>query len=213
MSDSLQAGHAVANAQAGPSHAGDVRSENITRILDTAERLFRHYGYTKTNVADIAKELGMSPANIYRFFASKAEIHQALARRMLAASYDLAVANVRSGKTAAEGLRLYALGQHRMTLETMLHENKVHEMVVVAIEQQWKVIEEHIERIRVLVAELIDQGIKAGEFRQQDVEIASDCFMQATVSLCHPQIIADCLAERRHATPEDLVEFAVRALR
>lgn len=208
MSDKHQASHTTENAQ-----ANGVRADNIERILDTAERLFRHYGYTKTNVADIAKELGMSPANIYRFFASKAEIHQALARRMLAASYALAVANVESGETAAEGLRRYALGQHRMTLETMLHENKVHEMVVIAIEQQWQVIEEHIERVRVLVAELIDKGIKAGEFRQQNVEIASDCFMQATVALCHPQIIADCLAEVRQATPEDLVEFAIRALR
>ncbi len=213
MSDSLQANHAAANAHAATSPAGDVRSENIARILDTAERLFRHYGYTKTNVADIAKELGMSPANIYRFFASKTEIHQALARRMLAASYDLAVSNISSAGTAVEGLRLYALGQHRMTLETMLHENKVHEMVVIAIEQQWNVIKEHIERIRVLVADLIDRGIKAGEFRPQNVEVASDCFMQATVALCHPQIIADCLSESRQATPEDLVEFAIRALR
>jgi len=205
MNDSLQPSHAASNA--------DVRSENVQRILDTAERLFRHYGYTKTNVADIAKELGMSPANIYRFFASKSEIQHALARRMLAGSYDLAVADARRGQNAAESLRFYALGQHRMTLETMLHENKVHEMVVVAIEQQWQVIEEHLGRVRVLVAGLIEQGVKAGEFRQQDVEIASDCFMQATVALCHPQIIADCLAEGRQATPEDLVEFAIRALR
>ncbi|MEB2845480.1 TetR family transcriptional regulator [Rhizobiales bacterium RZME27] len=207
MSDSLQASHAAS------ANAADVRSENVERILDTAERLFRHYGYTKTNVADIAKELGMSPANIYRFFASKAEIHQALARRMLAASYDLAVISIQGAKTAADGLRAYALGQHRMTLETMLHENKVHEMVVIAIAQQWQVIEEHIERVRVLVADRIEQGIKAGEFRQQDADVASDCFMQATVALCHPQIIADCLSEGRRATPEDLVEFALRALR
>ncbi|MGO6907884.1 helix-turn-helix domain-containing protein, partial [Rhizobium ruizarguesonis] len=44
------------------------RQENVTRILDAAERLFRHYGYSKTTVADIARDLGMSPANIYRFF-------------------------------------------------------------------------------------------------------------------------------------------------
>ncbi|MGO7830495.1 TetR family transcriptional regulator, partial [Rhizobium johnstonii] len=28
------------------------RQENVTRILDAAERLFRHYGYRKTTVAD-----------------------------------------------------------------------------------------------------------------------------------------------------------------
>ncbi len=208
MADNIQTSQSAA-----ASSAADVRSENVERILDAAERLFKHYGYTKTNVADIAKDLGMSPANIYRFFASKAEIHQALASRMLSVSYEHARANVGTGDTAAERLRQYALGQHRLTLETMLHENKVHEMVVLAIAQQWGVIQEHIERVRLLVADVIAQGIAAKEFRQQDADVASDCFMQATVALCHPQIIADCLSEGRRATPEDLVEFAIRALR
>ena len=38
------------------------------RILVTAERLFREIGYQKTTVADIAKALRMSSANVYRFF-------------------------------------------------------------------------------------------------------------------------------------------------
>ncbi len=42
------------------------RQDNVERILECAERVFKHYGYSKTNVADIAKELSMSPANIYR---------------------------------------------------------------------------------------------------------------------------------------------------
>jgi AcrR family transcriptional regulator len=41
------------------------------RIMETAETLFRRLGYSKTAVADIASELGMSPANVYRFFPSK----------------------------------------------------------------------------------------------------------------------------------------------
>ena len=46
---------------------GDTRD----RILEVAERLFRQIGYQKTTVGDIAKELRMSPANVYRFFESK----------------------------------------------------------------------------------------------------------------------------------------------
>ena len=41
------------------------------RIMETAEALFRRLGFAKTAVADIAAELGMSPANVYRFFPSK----------------------------------------------------------------------------------------------------------------------------------------------
>ena len=50
------------------------------RILVVAERLFREIGYQKTTVADIAKELRMSPANVYRFFDSKKAIHEGVAR-------------------------------------------------------------------------------------------------------------------------------------
>ncbi|MGO6951258.1 TetR/AcrR family transcriptional regulator [Rhizobium johnstonii] len=37
------------------------------RILDVAEQHFRHIGFQKTTVADIAKCLKMSSANVYRF--------------------------------------------------------------------------------------------------------------------------------------------------
>jgi AcrR family transcriptional regulator len=190
-----------------------VRQENITRILDAAERLFKHYGYAKTNVADIARDLGMSPANIYRFFASKADIHQALARRMLEAGYQAALANSLRPVSATERLREHVLQQHRITLETMIDEKKVHEMVIVAIEQQWPVIEQHLERIRLLIAGMIAQGIESGEFRQQDNDLAAENFMSCIVMLCHPQLVADCLLDSRLGKPVDLVDFTLRALK
>ncbi|WP_145963865.1 helix-turn-helix domain-containing protein, partial [Bradyrhizobium algeriense] len=49
------------------------------RIVATAERLFRQIGYQKTTVADIAKALRMSPANVYRFFDSKKAINEVVA--------------------------------------------------------------------------------------------------------------------------------------
>ncbi|WP_042775978.1 TetR family transcriptional regulator [Sinorhizobium fredii] len=189
------------------------RQENIARILESAERLFRHYGYSKTNVADIARDLEMSPANIYRFFASKTEIHQALCDRMLAASYQQAEEISRLPLSASERLRRYVHGQHQLTVETMLDEQKVHEMVVVAIERDWHVIQKHIDRIDRLLAGIIREGIEAGEFAEQDPEIAARCFGASVVTLCHPQIVAQCLAKENRPTPNELIEFAVRALK
>jgi AcrR family transcriptional regulator len=197
----------------GEPHADTVRQENAERILDAAERLFKHYGYAKTNVADIAKDLGMSPANIYRFFSSKAEIHKALANRMLEVTRTIALENFNRPASAGERLRDHFLGQHRVTVEMFLHENKVHEMVVVAIEEQWSVIESHIMHMRAIVTDLIRQGIAAGEFRAQDADIAAECLCDCIVTLCHPQIIAECLIENRRTAPADLVDFALRALR
>lgn len=189
------------------------RQENITRILDSAERLFRHYGYTKTTVADIARDLGMSTANIYRFFASKTEIHQAACGRMLAGSYQQAYEISRLPISAADRLRRYLYTQHQLVVTAMLDQEKVHEMVVVAIERDWHVIEKHIDRIQELVEDIIRQGIQAGEFAEQDAAVASRCFGAATVNLCHPQMVAQCLSKPNRATPDELVEFAIKALR
>ena len=122
------------------------RQDNIARILEAAERLFRHYGYAKTNVADIARDLGMSPANIYRFFASKTEIHQAICGRMLAGSYQQAFEISQLPISAADRLRRYLHAEYQLILTAMLDHEKVHEMVIVAIERDWHVIEKHIDR-------------------------------------------------------------------
>src|SRR3977135_587609 len=60
-----------------------VETDTRERILVVAERLFRQIGYQKTTVADIAKELRMSPANVYRFFDSKKAIHESVARSLM----------------------------------------------------------------------------------------------------------------------------------
>jgi AcrR family transcriptional regulator len=57
--------------------------ETRLRIMEVAEEHFRRIGYAKTAVADIAGELGMSPANVYRFFDSKDAIRDAMCHRLL----------------------------------------------------------------------------------------------------------------------------------
>lgn len=189
------------------------RQENVTRILDAAEALFRHYGYSKTNVADIARDLGMSPANIYRFFASKTEIHQAICGRMLGTSYQQALDISRLPISAADRLSQYLHAQHELIVTAMLDHEKVHEMVIVAIERDWHVIEKHIDRMNDVIEEIIKQGIAAGEFAEQDSAVAARCFGAATVNMCHPQMVAQCLSKPNRATPEELIAFALKALR
>ena len=72
------------------------------RIMETAEALFRRLGFAKTAVADIAAELKMSPANIYRFFESKNAIVEAICRRCLSEVEEKAWTVARSKSSAAQ---------------------------------------------------------------------------------------------------------------
>src|SRR5262249_56455638 len=73
-----------------------------TRIVETADALFRRLGFAKTAVADIAAELRMSPANVYRFFPSKTAIVQAICQRCLSEVEEAACAIARSKAPVAQ---------------------------------------------------------------------------------------------------------------
>ena len=56
-------------------------AERRARILDAAERCFVRAGFHRTTMQDVAAEAGMSPGNLYRYFASKDAMVAGLAER------------------------------------------------------------------------------------------------------------------------------------
>lgn len=56
-------------------------SERHGRILDAAERVFARAGFHVATIQDVAREAGMSPGNLYRYFASKDAIVAGMAER------------------------------------------------------------------------------------------------------------------------------------
>src|ERR1700733_14722432 len=113
------------------------------RIMEAAEGLFRRLGFAKTAVADIAAELRMSPANVYRFFPSKNAIVEAICRRCLAEVEEKAWAVARARVPAGarmERLFLEILAYHK---ENLLIEQRVNEIVVFAMENMWDTIHVH----------------------------------------------------------------------
>ena len=76
------------------------------RIVQAAIRLYRQIGFKKTTVADIARGASMSPANVYRFFASKQAIEEAVVADLfeqVSAAATLAARCERLGSGASNG--------------------------------------------------------------------------------------------------------------
>src|SRR6059058_4059838 len=134
------------------------------RILEVAARLFREIGYQKTTVADIAKALRMSPANVYRFFDSKKSINAGVARRLMGQVEEESLAIAQQPGSAAKRLRRLLATIHRMNADRYVGDMKMHEMVAVAMEENWDVCRAHVECITGIIAKVIADGIATGEF-------------------------------------------------
>ena len=184
------------------------------RIMETADALFRRLGYAKTTVADIAGELGMSPANIYRFFSSKTEIVEAICQRCLADLEEKAWAVARTRGPAAgrlERLVLEVLAYHK---ENLLVEKRVNDIVLVALENSWGVIEAHKDVMRTVTELIIRDGIEAGEFEPVDPRETARIIQRSLVAFEHPVLIATCLQDEVDVEAEAraTVQFLLRAI-
>jgi AcrR family transcriptional regulator len=188
-----------------------VESDTRERILAVAERLFRQLGYQKTTVADIAKELRMSPANVYRFFDSKKAIHEGVARTLMGEVETEARRIADAPGPATVRLRELLKSVNRMNTERYVGDAKLHEMVEVAMEESWEVCVAHMELITRIIGEVIGRGAASGEFRVRDVPLAATCTCTAMVRFFHPQMIAQAV-DKPGPEIDQMIDFVLAGL-
>jgi AcrR family transcriptional regulator len=188
-----------------------IESDTRERILAVAERLFRQIGYQKTTVADIAKELRMSPANVYRFFDSKKAIHEGVARTLMGEVEVEAQRIAGTPGPATTRLRDLMKTVNRMNTERYVGDSKLHEMVEIAMQEDWDVCVAHMEMIATTIGMVIGQGAASGEFEAPDVHLASLCACTAMMRFFHPQMIAQC-ATKPGPTIDQMIDFVIAGL-
>jgi AcrR family transcriptional regulator len=188
-----------------------IEPDTRERILVVAERLFREIGYQKTTVADIAKALRMSPANVYRFFDSKKAIHEGVARTLMGGVEQAAEAIASGRGPAASRLRELMTTIHRMNCERYTGDSKLHEMVEIAMEESWQVCVAHMQRITETIGAVIAEGAASGEFHAPDVPLAAMCACTAMMRYFHPQMIAQC-ANKPGPSLDQMIDFVLAGL-
>ena len=188
-----------------------VEPDTRERILVVAERRFRQIGYQKTTVADIAKELRMSPANVYRFFDSKKSIHEGVCRVLMGEVEEAGQAIMATPGPAAARMRELITTIHRMNSERYVGDSKLHEMVEIAMQESWEVCVAHMQTITATIGGVIAQGVASGEFAVADIPLAAMCTCHAMIGYFHPQMIAQS-QNKPGPTIDQMIDFVLASL-
>ena len=173
------------------------RSETHERIVLKAAELLRRFGPRKTAVADIAHELGMSPATIYKFFPSKRALIEAVVERRVMLLRQELMAVIRSRRSAVERIedlvRAVATFFHTLRKEEDLLEIELardlleHEGMRRA--EKCQVISEFHDFLRVALTNLIRAGVAAGEMRVADPAEAAAALFDCLVWVIEPLLL------------------------
>jgi len=165
------------------SRQEDIELDIHSQIVEAAHTRFRHYGYGKTTMAEIAADTGMSAANLYRYFKSKQDIIAECANRCMCERVDrLRVAIRKPGMTAIDQLRTFVLTDLQISHEMAENDEKISELVNTITLERPDMVHRKIEAENALIAEILSYGNETGEFAIDDItNTASTIYMSLVV--------------------------------
>ncbi len=133
--------------------------ERKNEILDIVEHLFNEKGYAKTTVDDILKESGIAKGTLYYHFKSKEDILSAMIERQIERRKQ-SIRQIAEDKTISAAEKLFqviTLLSKSGTLADGLHEKENSEL-------HQKSFTRSLMRFAPIMTDIIEQGIKSGEF-------------------------------------------------
>ncbi len=163
-------------------------SEEISnQILDAAEARFRTYGYGKTTMAEIASDIDMSTANLYRYYENKLAIGSAMASRCFCQREEFLSEVVnREGLKQAERLELFVLEMLNYMHGQFSEEPKIAELVEVIVTKRPDMVQAKVESDRKLISVLLQKGNDSGEFEVSDVDEMAHYVLAALAKFSSP---------------------------
>ncbi len=162
--------------------------ESRAEILAAAEEQLRRVGRDRFRVTELARDLGMSHGNIYRYFASREQLIEALAEVWYEqVQADLLATAARSG-TAIERLERFVIEFLRLK-RAQVEDIHVRRVLEAIIEEAPHMPEQRLDVVRSTVASIIGDGIQAGEFRSADPAAVAAAFVDATAAFYRPSLV------------------------
>jgi AcrR family transcriptional regulator len=169
---------------------GPAEHQRREQILRAAGEHFRHYGYRKTTVADLAKAIDLSSAYIYKFFASKQAIGEAVCALCLSERTDALEKILQETASPVECMRKIYKSLALKGAQLFFADRKMHDLVTASFEERWHNLEIYNEKLIDLVRRVLIRGRESGEFeRKTSLEEVSRAIHHTMQSFYHPILL------------------------
>ncbi|MEL6766505.1 MAG: TetR/AcrR family transcriptional regulator [Pseudomonadota bacterium] len=173
----------------GPAEGGE---RTRLEILEASMRLFQHFGFGKTTMADIARETAMSPGNLYRYYRNKQAIGRAVVERYFRMTEaQMATGLMLPGGSPPERIRELIKNGVGHLMTEMDHNPRLVELAdfICADPEGVQSLQQHIGWKEKAIAREVERGIETGDFRPCDPEEAGRILVAATRAYWMPMAL------------------------
>lgn len=190
------------------------KTDTRQQILEAAMNRIVHYGYGKTTMSEIASDCGMSAGNIYRFFASKIDIAEAMARKFNLELYQTYAEIAREPIAAPDRLRKFFDYGLTHTFDAIQKDAKILEVAEVLSDERPLFFNEGLAQERIYLNQILEDGIAAGTFApMKDVNFASEMIQSALMKFRFPQLYSLLTLEKLKRELFGVIDILIAGLR
>ncbi|MGA1799041.1 TetR family transcriptional regulator [Sphingomonas sp. 4RDLI-65] len=187
-----------------------VQPLSASNILESAKAQVRRFGEGKTNVTDVARDMGVSHAALYRFYRSKSGMMDAIVQEAMDDEGRLAERHVTAEGPPAERLAAMLLDLHRHKRARFVGDREIHDLYRRIVVERPDMIATYADRITALIARVIETAVLRGEWTVDDIGIAAGVVRDAAMVYVHPAFVAQLVTAG--APVEDMLRATVTTL-
>ena len=186
------------------------------RLLDVARAHVRRFGAARTTIVGIAAEAGMTHANVYRYFPSKAELFEEITASWLRPLEARLREAADGADPAYDKLERMLLAVHRAYRQRLDSDPALFDLLIDALMKERASVRKHRSRVQSEIQRVVEEGIASGAFALADRRRALSLIFDAAHRFIHP--VAMKLDRETPAAPlasrfEAVLSMVLRALR
>ncbi|EQA46557.1 transcriptional regulator, TetR family [Leptospira broomii serovar Hurstbridge str. 5399] len=161
--------------------------------LDSAEKMIRKFGFDKTHLVDIAKEIGVSHPILYRLFPDKAALIDAVSERWLNRIDDELAKIVSKKGSSKSRLHAWFLTLHRLKREKVSMDPELYRAFNSSAELRRPIVVRHLETTMNQLVSILESGVRTGEFSKKDPKLLANLLFHGMITFHHPKMVLDHL--------------------
>ena len=185
-------------------------------LLDAALDLFVEKGFSATRVEEVAARAGVSKGTLFLYFQSKEDLFKAVVRENIANKFPTWQEEFLSFEGTSSEMLRYAMtswweriGKTRASGITKLVMSEAQNFPEIAAFYQ----EEVIQPGNAMIRRILERGIRAGEFREMDLEQAVHIIVAPIIFLMMwKHSMGACAASAKIVDPEQFIHLQVDVL-
>ncbi len=186
------------------------------RILEIARAHVRKFGSARVTVVGVAQEAGMTHANVYRYFPSKAALLEEITASWLRPIETRLREAAEGADPAYDKLENMLTTVHRAYRHKLESDPAVFDLLIEALEEDRGSARRHRARVQSEIQRVVEEGVASRAFAMTDRRRAMSLIFDAAHRFIHPialRLDKDIAGAALASRFETIVAMTLRMLR